>query len=235
MPRTRAGARIRTELASSRRHSAAPIARLTTTKPSALQPLLRRVDAREAEAAAIGDVNAPDRGRLALHQRPDAQRLEDAPAAVGQSRGALVEARLPERAERVRLDQDDVETRARPAPARGSRRRGRRRRSRRRRAHEIDALARRASLMSSVSRWHPLLSASRRSAPRCHSPVTATSSSMRTPMFHQRFATPFVPAECRSRARLSAPCRARARAIARRSCSRRRRARPCRASDRSDA
>ena len=26
------------------------------------------------------------------------------------------------------------------------------------------------------------------------SPVTATSSSMRTPMFHQRFATPFAPA-----------------------------------------
>src|SRR4029079_8175414 len=38
MPRTFAGARIRTELSSSLRHSAAPIARLTTTNPSALSP-----------------------------------------------------------------------------------------------------------------------------------------------------------------------------------------------------
>ena len=37
------------------------------------------------------------------------QRFEDAPAAVGQRGGAIVEARLPERAERMRFDQDDVE------------------------------------------------------------------------------------------------------------------------------
>ena len=107
MPRTFAGARIRTGLFD-RRHSAAPIARLTTTKPSALSPC--------SAASRRAKPNRPRSEiwmrRIAVASRSSGghtQRFEDAPAAVGQCSGPIVETRLPERAERMGLDQDDVE------------------------------------------------------------------------------------------------------------------------------
>jgi len=57
-----------------------------------------------------GELAMNDRRDLTrFQQRPDAQRIEDAPAAVGQCRGPIVEARLPERAERMGFDQNHVE------------------------------------------------------------------------------------------------------------------------------
>src|SRR6185503_14715584 len=118
------------------------------------QPLLRRVEARESKAAAVGNMDTANCCRFALQQRPDAQRIEDAPAAVGQCRGPIVEARLPERAERMSLDQDDVESEL-----------GQRQRERR--ADETAAadgdvtlhdLRVRARFHSSASRWRRRLS-----------------------------------------------------------------------------
>ena len=86
-----------------RRHSAAPIARLTKTKPSALSPCSVGVDPREAEAPLVGNVDAADRRRLALDgsgHTPSASKMRT--AAVGQRRGAIVEARLLRRCRAAR-------------------------------------------------------------------------------------------------------------------------------------
>ena len=234
MPRTRAGASTRTVLSSSRRHSAAPIARLTTDEAERAQSLLGGVDPREAEAPLIGDVNATDRRRLALEQRPDAQRLEDAPAAVGQRGGAIVEARLLGRAERMRLDQRDLEVELRQ--------RQREPRADETAAADRDVAGRSTSAPVRSCGSHQLLDVrpapwrARRSAPRCR-----RASPRRRPRCARRCSTSASRTPLRAGgnvdARLDrhAPCRARARATDRRSCSRRRRARPCRASGRCDA
>ena len=56
--------------------------------------LLASVDARKAEAALVGNVDAPDGGRITLQRFPDPHAGENPPAAVGERRGALVEAGL---------------------------------------------------------------------------------------------------------------------------------------------
>ena len=171
---------------------------------------------------------------LLCHAVPDTQRLEDAPAGIAQRRGAFVEARLRGRSPGGTAS---ISTTRRPAGqrhARGSPRPCRRRRWRRRsqrlgRSHGAHAAAISASI-SSGSLGAPPVSTSTPSR------VTTTSSSMRMPMFHEAPRHALRPAgNVDARLDGQRPCRARAPAIRRRPCSRRRRARPCRASGRCDA
>ena len=67
--------------------------------------LLASVDAREPEAALVGNVDAPDGGSIALEPFPDSHAAENPPAAVGKRRGAVVEARLHFGLQRYGLDQ----------------------------------------------------------------------------------------------------------------------------------
>jgi hypothetical protein len=153
------------------------------------EPLLLRIEAREAEAALVRDVNPADRGRLAFDQRPHSQRPEDAATPVRERCRTVIEARLGCRTERSGLEQRDVQPDLRererearpdePAPCDcnidcGGRTRG---------TH--------AFISFSIASGSFASPAVRTSLP---SRVTATSSSMRTPMFHQRLATPRVPA-----------------------------------------
>ena len=78
-----------------------------------VQPLLGCVDACDAEAALLGNVDAADRGRLALHVAPDVEAAEYPYGAVGQCGRALVETRVLHGAGRHRLNERD------PEPERG--------------------------------------------------------------------------------------------------------------------
>ena len=97
-----------------------------------VQPLLGCVDPRDAEAALLGDVDAADRGRLALHVAPDVEAAEHphacrwpVPSCARRSSGAP-RSRAP-RPRRAR-----PAARAARVPARATRRPGRRRQWRRR-------------------------------------------------------------------------------------------------------
>src|SRR6185437_9752769 len=156
-----------------------------------IDPLRGGLEAREAEAPGLGDVDGADRGRLRRDVAPHAEALENAPAGVAERGGALIEARLRGGAERHALDEQQ-----RAAAARE--RRGEAR------AHHAAADHRDIDLergsrghaqarAMSASIWSGSLGARAvsTSAPRL---VTATSSSMRTPILRKRFGTPRAPA-----------------------------------------
>ena len=154
-----------------------------------VEPLLGGAEPRRAEMAGVGNADLAHRAGVRLQVLPDAERLEDPPAAVAQRAGAIIEARLPGRIGDHRLDQCD-------APA-GSGERERQARTDHAAADDRDldiGVRRRAHAaaisfsMTSGSVGAPALSTSWPVA------VTATSSSMRMPMFQKLLGTPRVPA-----------------------------------------
>ncbi len=148
-----------------------------------LHPALVAAEPRDTGTPALGDVDEADGRGLGRERPPGAGLLQDAPAALGERDGALAagrRVRLPVRA--ARLDHGD-------AQARGRERRERRADGPAAGDHHVEGTRRPAhapTIASTVSGslGSAALSTSQPSA------VTATSSSMRTPMPRQRLRTP---------------------------------------------
>ncbi len=155
-----------------------------------LEPELARVQAYAAEPAALGDADGAHGRRARRERRPDPDALEDTARAVGEREIAIRPRALGAPVRRARLDHRRAQA-------------GAVERARKARAHQAAAdddqiarglhrLAHRpvpASInasISSISLGIPALSTSGPSR------VTSTSSSMRTPMFHHRLATPLL-------------------------------------------
>jgi hypothetical protein len=163
-----------------------------------VEALLLRVDASKAKAPLIGNVDAPDRCGLAFHQRPNPELFENASTAVRQCSTAVIEARLLGGTEGSRLDQRDRKSQLRQCE--------RETRADQTAARDGDIDTQRLSVALGVvdctDSTHAFISFSMSSACLASAPVstslpslvTATSSSMRTPIFHQRLWTPLLPA-----------------------------------------
>ncbi len=210
-----------------------PRCRLLTGVAEGIELVLRGVQAREAEVAGIGDVDLADRRGVRGDRVPHAEGLEDAPRAVAERGGALIEARL-----RVALRR--APPRSAPpcaaAPASAS--------ARLAPTMPPPTIGDIAVLVARCAAHAAAISASISSGSFGTPPVstsqplrvTTTSSSMRTPMFQKRLrhrarAGRDVDARLdrQHHARLEHP------PLVARPCSRRHRARPCRASGRCDA
>ena len=164
--------------------------RLATTKPSALEPLLRGVDAREAEAprSETWMRRIAVASRSISGQTPSASKMRRLPfdSAVVRSSKLGCSAvpnglRFDQRDLERELRQREREARADETAAGDGDVDGRRRQ---------DLIAGALGSHSSASRSRPDPSAAPPVSTSLPSRVTATSSSMRTPMFHQRLATP---------------------------------------------
>src|SRR5476651_1745351 len=154
-----------------------------------IEPLLGRAEPCGADASRLGNLDFTHGAGLLGQMRPHAERLENTPAAIAQGGGTIVETRLSGRIGGDGLDQRDAlagaaerqcQTCADQAPAYD--------RHIDDGGHPGTHAAAISFSIASGSVGAPAVSTSWPLA------VTATSSSMRTPIFQKRFGTPLVPA-----------------------------------------
>ena len=160
-----------------------------------LDPLLARLQAREAEMSGIRDVDRADRAGPRRDRLPHPEGCEDAPAGIAQRGGALIEARLLGAGEGHALDQERAHAAAdeRQRQARADHAAADDRNVDLSGHSAVGGHGRASQPRPSALRSGPASFGAGRSAPRTPR-VTTTSSSMRMPMFQKRFGTPRVPA-----------------------------------------
>ena len=154
-----------------------------------LEPLLGRADSRRAVVTGVRHADLAHRASVRVEVPPDTQRLEYPPAAVAECGGPVVEAGLPGRVGDDRLDERDAlagaaERQRQTGPDHAA-------------ADDCDIddggcpVAHAAAISFSMASGSVGAAAVSTSWPDA---VTATSSSMRMPMFQKRLGTPLLPA-----------------------------------------